>query len=63
MSKIIDTEYYAERAREERRRAETATHPRAIAVHTELASLYEGLASIPNLDLPTIKLPRLQAIH
>lgn len=61
MSKNVDTAYYAERAREERRRVETATHPRAAAVHAELAARYEALSLNPGFKLLTINARRLEA--
>ena len=61
MSKSVDTPYYAARAREERRMIEAAIHPRAAAVHAELAARYEALSSDPSFALPTMESPRLEA--
>ena len=55
MSRQIDTAYYAARAREEHRMAEVATHPRAAAVHAELAARYEALSADPSFSLTMIE--------
>jgi hypothetical protein len=44
--------YYAARAIAERLQAQSATNPRAAAVHAELSARYEALAADPSLDLP-----------
>lgn len=40
-----DAEYYRARALEERDRAATATEPKIVAIHLELATKYESLAN------------------
>lgn len=57
MSELPTSEYYADRAQAERRRAEGATDPRAAAIHSELAARYEALSSDPSLELPGVELP------
>jgi hypothetical protein len=52
MSDHRNLEYYAERAREERRMMEAAIDPRAFTAHAELAARYESLAAYPSLNLP-----------
>ncbi len=52
MSKLANSEYFAERALVERRMMEAATDPRAVAIHGELAARYEALASYPSLNQP-----------
>jgi len=52
MSEPTKSDYYAERARAERRLAEAATNPCAAAAHAELAARYEALSSDPSLELP-----------
>lgn len=44
--------YYAARAIDERLQAQSATDPRAAAVHLELSARYEALASDPSIELP-----------
>jgi hypothetical protein len=44
--------YYAARAIAERRRGQSATDPRAAAVHAELSARYEALAAEPSFVLP-----------
>ena len=66
MSEHPATEYFAIRALAERRLAEEAGDPRAVAIHDELAARYEALASDPSLDLSgleqmTRELPMLRA--
>lgn len=53
MSELPSSEYYAERALQERRMMDAATDPRAVAIHGELAARYEALASYPSLNLPS----------
>ena len=52
MSESTEESYFFERARAERRLAETAIDPRAAAAHSELAARYEALASDPSLEPP-----------
>jgi hypothetical protein len=52
MSEFPTSEYYADRARAERRASEAASDPRAAAAHAELAARYEALSSDPSLELP-----------
>lgn len=52
--------YYAARAIDERRQAQTAMDPRAAAAHLELSARYEALASDPSLELPTNELAMLK---
>ena len=52
MSEFPTSEYYADRARAERRASEAAADPRAAAAHAELAARYEALSSDPSLELP-----------
>lgn len=47
--------YYRERALIERRRASDATHRLAAIIHVELASLYERLVELEELDAPTLR--------
>ena len=47
-----NSNYFAERALEERRAMETALDPRSVSAHAELAARYEALAAYPSLDLP-----------
>jgi len=42
---MSDKEYFAKRATDERARSESATDPRAAAVHAELAQRFEVLAT------------------
>ena len=46
------SDYYTDRALEERLMMEAAIDPRAIAAHAELAARYEALAAYPSLVLP-----------
>ena len=52
MSDYRNSNYYAERALEERRMMEIAVDPRSVSAHAELAARYEALAAYPSLDLP-----------
>jgi hypothetical protein len=45
--------YYAQRARNERRMMEAAADPRALASHAELTARYEALAAFPSLNRPS----------
>lgn len=55
MSDHPATEYFAIRALAERRLAQDAKDPRAMAIHEELAARYEALASDPSLDLSVLE--------
>ena len=46
-----DIEYYRARAAEERRAAADATQSEVVAIHLELARLYEALVERPELGL------------
>ena len=52
MSGHQNSDYYAERALQERRMMEAANHPRAISAHAELAARYETLSAYPSFVLP-----------
>ena len=52
MSDHRNSDYYAVRAREERRMMEAARDLRAVSAHAELAARYEALAAFPSLVLP-----------
>ena len=52
MSDHRNSNYYAQRALEERRMMEIAVDPRSVSAHAELAARYEALAAYPSLDLP-----------
>ena len=52
MSIHQNSDYYAERALDDRRMMEAAIHPRAISAHAELAARYEALARYPSFVLP-----------
>lgn len=52
MSDHRNSNYYAERALDERRMMEIAVDPRSVSAHAELAARYEALAAYPSLDLP-----------
>lgn len=47
--------YYADRALAERHLMESATDPRAVSSHAELAARYEALASFPSLNLQSCR--------
>ena len=55
MSEIPTSEYYAGRAKAERRLSRAAADPRAGAAHGELAARYEALASFPSLNLQSCR--------
>ena len=52
MSNYRLSNYYAERAINERCMMAAAIDPRAVSAHAELAARYEALASYPSLVLP-----------
>jgi hypothetical protein len=52
--------YYAARAIDERLQAQSATDPRAAAVHLEMSARYEALAADPSLELPSNELDTLE---
>jgi hypothetical protein len=52
MSSHRNSNYYSERALEERRMMEAAIDPRSVSAHAELAARYEALAAYPSLDMP-----------
>lgn len=51
MSDLRKTNYFSERALEERRAMETAIDPRSVSAHAELVARYEALAAYPSFDL------------